>query len=158
MTWTPTVSGTGFSVSGSNVTAAANSATTSRSGTATYTQTGSGKTQAVSLSQAAIPRFTLTIQFRDYTGATAYLFNSSGTPLYKPDDYYSMGSGFENASIVWNETNGLTVCKTASKTKTVQAKAGDSITVRIQQSGSSNFDNMHFSTFTLKAENQTITP
>jgi len=51
--WTPTVSGTGFSVSGSNVTAAANSATTTRSGTATYTQTGSGKTQAVSLSQAA---------------------------------------------------------------------------------------------------------
>ena len=51
--WTPTVSGTGFSVSGSNVTAAANSAATTRSGTATYTQTGSGKTQAVSLSQAA---------------------------------------------------------------------------------------------------------
>lgn len=51
--WTPTVLGTGFSVSGSNVTAAANSATTTRSGTATYTQTGSGKTQAVSLSQEA---------------------------------------------------------------------------------------------------------
>ena len=156
--WTPTVSGTGFSVSGSNVTASANSATTTRSGTATYTQTGSGKTQAVSLSQAAVPRFTLTIQFRDYTGATAYLFNSSGTPLYKPDDYYSMGSGYENASITWNETNGLTVCKSSSKTETVQAKAGDSITVRIQQSGSSSFDPMHFSTFTLKAENQTITP
>ena len=52
--WTPTVSGTGFSVSGSNVTASANSATTTRSGTATYTQTGSGKTEAVSLSQAAV--------------------------------------------------------------------------------------------------------
>ena len=51
--WTPTVSGTGFSVSGSNVTASANSATTTRSGTATYTQTGSGKTQGVSLSQEA---------------------------------------------------------------------------------------------------------
>ena len=51
--WTPTVSDAGFSVSGSNVTAAANSATTTRSETATYTQTGSGKTQAVSLSQAA---------------------------------------------------------------------------------------------------------
>lgn len=50
--WTPTVSGTGFSVSGSNVTASANSATTTRSGTATYTQTGSGNTQEVSLSQA----------------------------------------------------------------------------------------------------------
>lgn len=52
--WTPTVSGTGFSVSGSNVTASANSETTTRSGTATYTQTGSGKTQEVSLSQAAV--------------------------------------------------------------------------------------------------------
>lgn len=51
--WTPTVSGTVFSVSGSNVTASANSATAKRSGTATYTQTGSGKTQEVSLSQAA---------------------------------------------------------------------------------------------------------
>ena len=69
-----------------------------------------------------------------------------------------MGSGYENASIVWNETNGLTVCKTASKTETVQAKAGDAITVRIQRSGQSSFDPMHFSTFTLKAENQTITP
>lgn len=78
--------------------------------------------------------------------------------MYKPNDYYSMGSGYENASIVWNETNGLTVCKIASKTETVQAKAGDSITVRIQQSGSSSFDPMHFSTFVLKAENQTITP
>ena len=156
--WTPTVSGTGFSVSGSTVTAAANSATTTRSGTATYTQTGSGKTQGVSLSQAGVPRYTLTIQFRDYTGATAYLFNSSGIPLYGPNDYYSMGSGYENASITWNNTNGLTVCKTASKTETVQAKAGDTITVRIQHSGSNSFDPMHFSTFTLKAEDQTITP
>ena len=65
MNWTPTVSGTGFSVSGSNVTAAANSATTTRSGTATYTQTGSGKTQAVSLSQAAGAQWYLNIEVRD---------------------------------------------------------------------------------------------
>ena len=51
--WTPTVSGTGFSVSGSNVTAAENSEKRTRSGTATYTQTGSDKTQKVSLSQEA---------------------------------------------------------------------------------------------------------
>ena len=58
--WTPTVSGTGFSVSGSNVTASANSATTTpRRGTATYTQTGSGKTQAVSLSQAAVAKISV---------------------------------------------------------------------------------------------------
>lgn len=116
------------------------------------------KQEAVSLSQAGVPRYTLTIQFRDYTGATAYLFNSSGTPLYGPNDYYSMGSGYENASITWNNTNGLTVCKPGSKTETVKAKAGDTITVRIQQSGSNSFDPMYFSTFTLEAKDQTITP
>jgi hypothetical protein len=114
--------------------------------------------EGVSLSQAAVPSYTLTIQFRDYTGATAYLFNSSGTPLYGPNDYSSMGSGYENASIMWDNTNGLTVCKTGSKTETVKAKAGDTITVRIQQNNSNSFDPIHFSTFTLKAENQTITP
>jgi hypothetical protein len=69
-----------------------------------------------------------------------------------------MGSGYENASIVWNNTNGLEVCKPASKTETVRAKAGDTITVRIQQGGQNSFDPMHFAIFTLKAENQTITP
>lgn len=51
--WTPTVSGAGFSVSGSNITAAKNSTTRKRSGTATYTQATSGKTQEISLSQEA---------------------------------------------------------------------------------------------------------
>ena len=158
--YTVAVTGTGFSGSGTTVTAAANSETSTRTGTATYTQATSGKSQRVSLSQAAtaIRTFTLTIQFRDYTGATAYLFNSTGIPLYGPNDYYSMGSGYENASITWNNTNGLTVCKSVSKTETVQAKAGDTITVRIQQGGQDRFDSRHFSTFTLKAENQTITP
>ena len=51
--YTVSVTGTGFSGSGTTVTAAANSATSTRTGTATYTQATSGKTQAVSLSQAA---------------------------------------------------------------------------------------------------------
>ena len=67
-----------------------------------------------------------------------------------------MGSGYENASITWTAENGLTVCKTASKTETVQAKAGDVITVRIQQSSSSVFDPMRFTNFTLQAKDQTI--
>lgn len=77
-------------------------------------------------------------------------------PLYGPNDYYSMGSGYENASITWNNTNGLTVCKPGSKTETVQAKAGDTITVRIRKRGQDKFDFLHLA-FTLKAENQTIT-
>ena len=52
--YTVSVTGTGFSGSGTTVTAAANSATSTRTGTATYTQATSGKTQAVSLSQAAV--------------------------------------------------------------------------------------------------------
>ena len=52
--YTVSVTGTGFSGSGTTVTAAANSATSTRTGTATYTQATSGKTQGVSLSQAAV--------------------------------------------------------------------------------------------------------
>lgn len=74
--WTPTVSGTGFSVSGSNVTAAENSATTTRSGTATYTQTGSGNIQEVSLSQAASIPFPSKLKFT-YVSNTGML--PSGT-------------------------------------------------------------------------------
>jgi hypothetical protein len=51
--YTVSVTGTGFSGSGTTVTAAANSATSTRTGTATYTQATSGKSQGVSLSQAA---------------------------------------------------------------------------------------------------------
>lgn len=52
--YTVAVTGTGFTGSGTTVTAAANSATSTRTGTATYTQATSGKTQGVSLSQAAV--------------------------------------------------------------------------------------------------------
>ena len=57
--YTVSVTGTGFSGSGTTVTAAANSATSTRTGTATYTQATSGKTQAVSLSQAAAAKITV---------------------------------------------------------------------------------------------------
>lgn len=55
VSWSVTISGTVFSknTDGSSITAATNNSTAKRSGTATYTQTGSEKTQKVSLSQAA---------------------------------------------------------------------------------------------------------
>lgn len=74
--WTPTVSGTGFSVRGSNVTAAENSTTRKRSGTATYAQATSGKTQEVSLSQAASIPFPSKLKFA-YVSNTG--MQSSGT-------------------------------------------------------------------------------
>ena len=57
--YTVSVTGTGFSGSGTTVTAAANSATSTRTGTATYTQATSGKSQGVSLSQAAAAKITV---------------------------------------------------------------------------------------------------
>ena len=57
--YTVAVTGTGFSGSGTTVTAAANSATSTRTGTATYTQATSGKSQGVSLSQAAAAKITV---------------------------------------------------------------------------------------------------
>lgn len=83
--WTPTVSGTGFSVSGSNVTASANSVTTTRSGTATYTQTGSGKTQEVSLSQAAAKPSAWTYPW--------YLKNKGGLPMQSFHIYLDLYNG-----------------------------------------------------------------
>ena len=59
MNYTVAVTGTGFSGSGTTVTAAANSATLTRTGTATYTQATSGKSQGVSLSQAAAAPITV---------------------------------------------------------------------------------------------------
>lgn len=92
--WTPTVSGTGFSVSGSNVTASANSATTTRSGTATYTQTGSGKTQAVSLSQAAEKPSAWTYPW--------YLNNKGGLSMQKFNIYLDLynGSGIIDSIVI----------------------------------------------------------
>lgn len=59
--WTATIRGTGFSknTDGTTITAAANSATSTRTGTTTYTQATSGKSQGVSLSQAAAAKITV---------------------------------------------------------------------------------------------------
>lgn len=64
VSWSATISGTGFSknTDGSSITAASNQSG-ARSGTATYTQATSGKTQEVSLSQAAYIPFPSKLKF-----------------------------------------------------------------------------------------------
>ena len=99
--WTPTVSGTGFSVSGSNVTAAANSAATTRSGTATYTQTTSGKTASVSLSQAGV-QYTITYKSSGSFENTYFAFNSSSTPTGTPMQYRAMLGGGDEFQETWS--------------------------------------------------------
>lgn len=125
--WTPTVSGTGFSVSGSNVTAAANSATTSRTGTATYTQDGTNKTVTVDLAQAAPKINTLRIEITTpgSTESQVYMFNKGGEPTYPPSAYQPVSSGTKNyVEIKWNNIRGLEVFDPNTKSK-VFIHAGD---------------------------------
>lgn len=103
------VTGTGFSGSGTTVTAAANSATSTRTGTATYTQATSGKSQGVSLSQAAAVIRTFTITFYGgKTGEEYYLFNGPAAPDSPPRRYTSikMNSTGEG-TVSWSEDVGL---------------------------------------------------
>ena len=154
--WTPTVSGTGFSVSGSNVTASANSATTTRSGIATYTQTGSGKTQAVSLSQAA-RRITGTITFQSNLGiAHAWLFNSNSTPSGSANTYNEMdtGMGMNPSPITW--VGSLTVNNVSGAGQTAKMSPGQTVYIRVS-SGSTAWGTTSVHSFVLQEGEQTVT-
>ena len=134
MNWTPTVSGTGFSVSGSNVTASANSATTTRSGTATYTQTGSGKTQAVSLSQEAVEIPTYEISFTSHVAfMNVFLFNTANQPSGSPENFDALSSnGMDIDPVEW--AGFLQVNNASSPGSLVNIYPGEKFYVRTQVS------------------------
>ena len=150
--WTPTVSGAGFSVSGSNVTAAANSATTTRSGTATYTQTGSGKTQAVSLSQAAVVIPTYEISFTsDVAFANAFLFNTANQPSAVPGNFKALSSqGMNIDPVEW--AGSLQVNDAARPGSIVRIYPGEKFYVRTQVSSGWTMSGVY--TFTLQNSDQ----
>lgn len=142
--WTPTVSGTGFSVSGSNVTASANSATTTRSGTATYTQTGSGKTQAVSLSQEAVPFVGTSVRYSSsgsvwgtlyiYTGVDVYSVNvnqSVNVQIDLSDNSFRTNNDYSSGSI-----ESFTLTLSNCKISNVNNITTENCSMQIVQSGS----------------------
>ena len=142
--WTPTVSGTGFSVSGSNVTAATNSATTSRTGTATYTQTGSGKTQAVSLSQAAVPSVGTSVRYSSsgsvwgtlyiYTGVNNYsvdINQSVNVKIDLKDDSFRTNNDYSSGSI-----ESFTLTLSNCQISNVNNITTENCSMQIVQSGS----------------------
>lgn len=144
MNWTPTVSGTGFSVSGSNVTASANSATTTRSGTATYTQTGSGKTQAVSLSQEAVPSVGTSVRYSSsgsvwgtlyiYTGVDTYSVNvnqSVNVEIDLKDNSFRTNNDYSSGSI-----ESFTLTLSNCQISNVNNITTENCSMQIVQSGS----------------------
>ncbi len=159
--WTPTVSGTGFSVSGSNVTAAANSATMTRSGTATYTQTGSGKTQEVSLSQEAvkIPMYTITYKILGDYDDWYFLFDSANTPVGSPNQYQIAFTGNPSGIEIedmWNKDIGYSVNAVAKGGTYTNIKPGQQVWIRkITETAQSWFGSTAQS-FILKANDQTV--
>ena len=142
--WTPTVSGTGFSVSGSNVTAETNSATTTRSGTATYTQTGSGKTQAVSLSQEAVPSVGTSVRYSSsgsvwgtlyiYTGVDDYSVNvnqSVNVQIDLSDNSFRTNNDYSSGSI-----ESFTLTLSNCQISNVNNITTENCSMQIVQSGS----------------------
>ena len=90
---------------------------------------------------------------------TYFLFKGTSNPVATGTSYFGIKGIVGETEEQWSPTNSLRVNDpTKTGGMTIPATTGDTITVRIQQSGSNSFDPMHFSTFTLKAEDQTITP
>ena len=150
--YTVSVTGTGFSGSGTTVTAAANSATSTRTGTATYTQATSGKTQAVSLSQAAVVIPTYEISFTsDVAFENAFLFNTANKPSAAPGNFNALSSqGLNIDPVEW--TGSLQVNDAARPGSFVNIYPRGKFYVRTQVSSGWTMSGVY--TFTLQNSDQ----
>ena len=155
MNWTPTVSGKVFSVSGSNVTASANSATTTRSGTVSYTQTTSGKTASVSLIQAGV-QYTITYKSSGSFENTYFAFNSSSTPTGTPMQYRAMLGGGDEFQETWSPDPGYKVNDVFKGGATTNLKAGDRVWIRKMTGIGTSWSGSTTQSFVLEANNQTV--
>ncbi len=155
--YTVAVTGTGFSGSGSTVTAAANSSTLTRTGTATYTQATSGKSQRVSLAQAAAA-ISGTITFKSRLAiAHAWLFNSGSTPSGSSSTYKEMekGVGTVPKPISWR--NSLTVNNVSGAWQEANMSPGQTVYIRVSSSGSTAWGLTTLYSFVLQKGEQTVT-
>ena len=144
MNYTVSVTGTGFSGSGTTVTAAANSATSTRTGTATYTQATSGKTQAVSLSQEAVPSVGTSVRYSSsgsvwgilyiYTGVDSYSVNinqSVNVEIDLKDDSFITNNDYLSGSI-----ESFTLTLSNCQISNVNNITTENCSMQIVQSGS----------------------
>lgn len=142
--YTVSVTGTGFSGSGTTVTAAANSATSTRTGTATYTQATSGKTQAVSLSQEAVPSVGTSVRYSSsgsvwgilyiYTGVDSYSVNinqSVNVEIDLKDDSFRTNNDYSSGSI-----ESFTLTLSNCQISNVNNITTENCSMQIVQSGS----------------------
>ena len=155
VSWSATISGTGFSknTDGSSITAAANQSNR-RSGTVSYTQTTSGKTASVSLSQAGV-RYTITYKSRGSFENTYFAFNSNSTPTGTPMKYRVMGGGNEFQE-TWSPDPGYRVNDVSKGGATTNLKVGDRVWIRKMTGIGTSWSGSTTQSFVLEANNQTV--
>ena len=161
VSWSATISGTGFSknTDGSSITAAANQSNR-RSGTVSYTQTTSGKTASVSLSQAGV-QYTITYKSSGSFENIYFSFNSSSTPTGTPMQYRAMqframlGGGNEFQE-TWIPDPGYRVNDVSKGGATTDLKAGDRVWIRKMTGNGTSWSGSTTQSFVLEANNQTV--
>lgn len=155
--WTATISGTGFfkNTDGTTITAASNQSG-SRSGSVSYTQGTSGKTASVSLSQAGV-QYTITYKSNGSFETTYFVFNSSSTPTGTPLQYTAMIGGGSDMEERWSPDPGYSVNDVAKGGQRVYLKAGDRVWIRKMTGVGTSWSGSTTQSFTLKANNQTVT-
>ena len=156
VSWSATISGTGFSknTDGSSITAAANQSN-SRSGTVSYTQTTSGKTASVSLSQAGV-QYTITYKSSGSFENTYFAFNSNSTPTGTPMQYRAMFGGREEIREIWSPDPGYNVNDVSKGGAPTNLKAGDRVWIRKMTGIGTSWSGSTTQSFVLKANNQTV--
>lgn len=156
VSWSATISGTGFSknTDGSSITAAANQSN-KRSGTVSYTQTTSGKTASVSLNQAGV-QYTITYQSSGTFENTYFVFNSSATPTGTPMQYAAMMGGREDFQAIWSPDPGYSVNDVAKGGTRTYLKAGDRVCIRKMTGNGTSWRGSTTQSFILEANNQTV--
>ena len=151
VSWSATISGTGFTknTDGSSITAANNTGA-ARSGSVSYTQTTSGKTASVSLSQSA-PRYTLTITGLNMeTGY--YMFKGTSIPVGNGTMYFQLMGGMGDHEENWGPSSPISVNDPTKQTGTTTCGVGDTLVVRTRSRNSWQMAGQ----IVLRAENQTL--
>lgn len=156
VSWSATISGTGFSknTDGSSITAAANQSN-GRSGTVSYTQTTSGKTASVSLSQAGV-QYTITYKSSGSFENIYFAFNSNSTPTGTPMQYRAMLGSGEEFREIWSPDPGYRVNDVSKGSATTNLKAGDRVWIRKMTGIGTSWSGSTTQSFVLEANNQTV--
>lgn len=156
VSWSATISGTGFSknTDGSSITAAANQSNI-RSGTVSYTQTTSGKTASVSLRQASI-QYTITYKRSGSFENLYFVFNSNYTPIETPMQYRALLGDGEEIRETWSPDPGYRVNNAAKGNTTTYLKAGDRVWIRKITGTGTSWSGSTTQSFVLKANDQTV--